>query len=228
MLEVWTESQRPPVNSVSSDAARLALNIITCAGFGLSYHFRSVKDDLPEGHSMSYGDSLMAVMSNITLLVLVPSWVFDLPVLPKAMARFKVAVGEFKRYLVNMVDTAKQEATKGEAGHPNLLNTLVQKSETVKSSSNLTGEALADDEIYGNLFIFSFAGHETTANTLTYSIFLLAAFPEWQDWIAEEVRTVCGDEETLDSPVYEKLYPRLNRCLSTMVWPCVTVLNYSN
>lgn len=228
MLEVWTESQRLPVNSVSSDAARLALNIITWAGFGQSYHFRKVQDDLPEGHSMSYGDSLMAVMSNITLLVLVPSWVFDLPVLPKAMARFKAAVGEFKRYMVDMVDSAKQEATKGEAVHPNLLNTLVQKSETVKSSSNVTGEGLADDEIYGNLFIFSFAGHETTANTLTYSIFLLAAFPKWQDWIAEEVRTVCGDEETLDSPAYEKLYPKLNRCLSTMVWPCVTGLNYSN
>lgn len=216
MLDVWTESGRPPVNSVDRDAARLALNIITCAGFGLSYQFRSVAGGLQGGHSMSYGASLMAVMANITLLVLVPSWVFDLPILPKSMADFRTAVSEFKRYMVDMVNSAKLEAAKGEAVHPNLLNTLVQKSETVKSS-NVAGEGLTDDEIYGNLFIFSFAGHETTANTLTYSIYLLAAFPKWQDWIAEEVRHVCGLEENPETPAYEDLYPKLTRCLSVMV-----------
>jgi cytochrome P450 len=162
---------------------------------------------------MSYGASLMAVMGNIPLLVLVPSWVFGLPILPPKMVKFRAAVSEFKRYMVDMVDFAKQGTAKGEAEHPNLLNTLVQKSEALKRSS-AAGESLIDDEIYGNLFIFSFAGHETTANTLTYSIYLLAAFPKWQDWIAEEVRSVCGFEETRDIPAYQELYPKLNRCLS--------------
>jgi len=113
------------------------------------------------------------------------------------------------------VDSAKREAANGETGHPNLLNTLVQKSEMVKRS-NTAGGGFTDDEIYGNLFIFSFAGHETTANTLTYSIYLLAAFPKWQDWLAEEIRSVCGELDTADLPAYQALYPKLNRCLSTM------------
>lgn len=222
MLAVWTEKKDRPVNSVHQDAARLALNIITCAGFGLSYQFRTVADDLKDGHSMSYGASLMAVMGNITLLVLVPSWVFDLPSLPKSMANFNTAICEFKDYMVDMVDSAKHEAANGESGHPNLLNTLVQNSEMVKSSSK-AGDGLTDEEIYGNLFIFSFAGHETTANTLTYSIYLLAAFPKWQDWIAEEVRTVCDSLDRPDPPDYQALYPKLNRCLSIMVGSCPAV-----
>jgi cytochrome P450 len=224
MLAVWTEKDDRPVNSVHHDAARLALNIITCAGFGLSYQFRTVVDDLKGGHSMSYGASLMAVMGNITLLVLVPSWVFDLPNLPKSMANFKTAVREFKEYMVDMVDSAKHEAANGESGLPNLLNTLVQNSEMVKSSSKAR-DGLTDEEIYGNLFIFSFAGHETTANTLTYSIYLLAAFPKWQDWVAEEVWSVCDDLDKPDPPDYQALYPKLSRCLSIMVGSCPIVKN---
>lgn len=213
MLDVWTENNRPPVISVCRDSARLALNIMTCAGFGQSYEFQDNAEVLQYGHSMSYGASLMNVMSNITLLVLVPSWVFNLPILPKPMENFRIAIREFKKYMVSMVDLAKQETANGESAHPNLLNTLVQKSQAV----NVAGDGLTDDEIYGNLFIFSFAGHETTANTLAYSIYLLAAFPKWQDWIAEEVRSVCGAHENLDIPAYEEIYPKLNRCLSTMV-----------
>jgi cytochrome P450 len=226
MLETWTERGRKPINSVDSDAARLALNVITCAGFGQSYQFRSTGDQLGGDHSMSYGASLMAVMANIALLVLMPSWVFDLPILPRSMADFKTAVSEFKRYMVDMVDSAKREAAKGESLHPNLLNTLVQKSETVKSTS-VAGEGLTDDEIYGNLFIFSFAEHETTANTLTYTIYLLAAFPKWQDWISEEVCSVFGSGGDENGLQYEDLYPKLNRCLATMVLAHVKLLAQS-
>lgn len=216
MLDTWTEHKIQPVNSVDRDTAKLALNVITCAGFGQIYKFRDVSDGLQDSHAMSYGASLMAVMANITLLVLLPAWVFDLPVLPKSMTDFRMAVSEFKSYMVDMVAAAKQEAFRGEAEHPNLLNTLVRKSETIRTSSNAT-EGLTDDEIYGNLFIFSFAGHETTANTLTYSIYLLAAFPKWQDWVTEELQIVCGAGESRDFPLYEATYPRLNRCLSIMV-----------
>lgn len=227
MLETWTEHEMKPINSVDSDAARLALNIITCAGFGQSYQFRSTGDKMEDNHSMSYGASLMTVMANIALLVLMPSWVFALPILPRSIANFRTAVSEFKSYMVHMVNSAKQEATKGESLHPNLLNTLVQKSETIKST-NMAGEGLTDDEIYGNLFIFSFAGHETTANTLTYSIYLLAAFPKWQDWISEEICAVFGPNGDENAFKYEDVYTKLKRCLATMVQAPVTFLSKTN
>jgi len=218
MLEVWTEDDKRPVTSVDQDTARLALNIITCAGFGLAYSFRAAADNLKEGYSMSYGASLMAVMENISFLILVPSWVLDLPVLPEGLANFKRAIHEFKGYMVDMVNTAKQEAVNGDTLQPNLLNTLVQKSEMGNASKG-SGGGLTDEEIHGNLFIFSFAGHETTANTLTYSIYLLAAFPKWQDWLFQEIKSVCWKLDEEEPNLYESLYPKLNRCLAVMVSP---------
>jgi cytochrome P450 len=225
MLSVWTEN-RKPVHSVFHDASRLTLNVITCAGFGLSYHFRASQNSVKEGHSMSYGDALMSVMDNIVLLVLVPFWMLNLPMIPKALANFKTAICEFKDYMADMVELAKKEAAKNGIVHPNLLNTLVQKSQEMVESKNVGASGLTDGEIYGNLFVFSFAGFETTASTLTYAIYLLAAYPKWQDWLVEEIQSVCGDLNVADPPSYETLFPKLNRCLAAIVCSYPT-LNYS-
>ena len=39
---------------------------------------------------------------------------------------------------------------------------------------------------------FFFAGHETTALLLTWTVMLLASNPEWQDKVRAEVKQVCG------------------------------------
>ena len=65
---------------------------------------------IPKVYSMSYGTSLMTVMSNMTLLILVSSWVFELLFLPKTMVHFRIASIEFKNYITIIVDYAKQEA----------------------------------------------------------------------------------------------------------------------
>jgi cytochrome P450 len=44
-----------------------------------------------------------------------------------------------------------------------------------------TGEAMPDTLIIDNMMIFLLAGHETTANALTWTLYLLAMFPEWQE-----------------------------------------------
>ncbi|PYH80517.1 cytochrome P450, partial [Aspergillus uvarum CBS 121591] len=46
---------------------------------------------------------------------------------------------------------------------------------------------MSGDEIRGNVFLFLFAGHETTANTLLYAVYLLAIFPAWQAWVGQEM-----------------------------------------
>ena len=51
-------------------------------------------------------------------------------------------------------------------------------------------KGLTVDEIFGNIFVINFTGHDTTANTLAFSILLLAANPEVQYWVAEKLREV--------------------------------------
>jgi cytochrome P450 len=151
--------------------------------------------------------------------MLLPSRTYSFPILPKALKDFKVAVADFKRYMIEMVDSAKALAAQAESVQPNLLNTLVQKAEEVLLESGGTASAngLSDDEIYGNLFIFSFAGHETTANTLSYAIYLLAAFPEYQEWVGQELDEVLQGHDGVETIDYEEVYPQLKRCLALMV-----------
>jgi cytochrome P450 len=218
MLDCWVD-EGSGVASVTTDTSTLALHVITYAGFGISYHFSRALDTVREGFSMSYADSLYSVMENLLLLMLVPSRTYSFPILPKALKDFKVAVADFKRYMIEMVDLAKARVSEAESVHPNLLNTLVQKSEEllVESGGITASNSLSDDEIYGNLFIFSFAGHETTANTLAYSIYLLAAFPEYQEWVGQELEEVLKGHGSVETICYEEVYPRLKRCLALMV-----------
>lgn len=54
-----------------------------------------------------------------------------------------------------------------------------------------TGEPMADDMIVNNLGTFLEAGHQTTAQALTWSLYLLARSPGWQERLRNEVQNVC-------------------------------------
>jgi cytochrome P450 len=56
-----------------------------------------------------------------------------------------------------------------------------------------TGEAMPDALIVDNVVTFLMAGHETTAQALTWTLYLLALFPEWQERARQEIRDVIGD-----------------------------------
>jgi len=51
-----------------------------------------------------------------------------------------------------------------------------------------TGEAMPDRLIVDNILTFLIAGHETTAQALTWTLYLLARFPDWQERVRQELR----------------------------------------
>ncbi|KAL2176534.1 cytochrome P450 [Thermothelomyces heterothallicus CBS 202.75] len=77
------------------------------------------------------------------------------------------------------------------------------------------GGGMTEDEIYGNMFVFSFAGHDTTAHLLTYAVFFLAANPSVQSWVAAEIRRVLGTRPRSEWS-YHGDFPRLRRCLAVL------------
>lgn len=56
----------------------------------------------------------------------------------------------------------------------------------LRSLDPSTGRQLSRTEVRSNILTFLSAGHETTANTLAWSIFLLSQVPEWQSRVVEE------------------------------------------
>ena len=83
-----------------------------------------------------------------------------------------------------------------------------KKSKIVGHRSNLK---LTDSGIYGNTFVFNFVGHDSITITLAYMITHLAAHPEVQDWVAEEISEVCADHPESTTVSYRDTFPRLKR-----------------
>lgn len=109
----------------------------------------------------------------------------------------------------------------------NLMSSMIRASDDAKTESTgqdsmKTSQAsslranLTDDEIWGNLFIYNLAGHETTASTLAYAIALLACHPEWQEWLQPELSEVFGVGEA-DEDQYDETFPRMKRCHAILV-----------
>jgi cytochrome P450 len=56
-----------------------------------------------------------------------------------------------------------------------------------------TGESMPDNLIVDNVVTFIMAGHATTARALTWTLYLLALFPDWQEKVREEIEKTAGD-----------------------------------
>ncbi|KAI9472014.1 MAG: cytochrome P450 [Benjaminiella poitrasii] len=66
---------------------------------------------------------------------------------------------------------------------------------TLMIESERKGEGiLSDEELKSNLCIFFLAGHDTTANSLSFAIYYLAKYPEYQERARKEALEILGDE----------------------------------
>ena len=59
-----------------------------------------------------------------------------------------------------------------------------------------------------------FEGFDTTANTMAFALVHLAIYPEWQEWIREEIDKQASAGLSI---VYDKCYPKMKRTLALMV-----------
>ncbi len=221
MLSTWvSKTDSIGVTSTAEDSYLFALHVLTGAGFGRSYDFDSPLKVPVLGHSMSYREALKGVMGNIFITYAIAKAGSFSVFLPASGKRVQRAIAEFRLYMKELVDNERTAYSQGEGTNAaNLMSSLVRASESdARAIDEKSRNGLTDEEFLGNLFIFNVGGHDTTAGTLTYAIGLLACFPEWQDWIKEELSEVFGDGNVQED-VYEAAFPRLRRCMAIMVRP---------
>ncbi len=87
---------------------------------------------------------------------------------------------------------------------------------------------MSDDMIADNLATFLFAGHETTAKALTWTLYLLARAPEWQERLRKELYATLG-KDPIDAGTIAKL-PTMSRVLkeSMRLYPPAPVMTRVN
>ena len=223
MLNTWTSTAEFEAPSFARDTRTLSLNVLAATGFHRSYKFRSCVQGASD-EAESYRKALQTVLDNAIILMLVPPRLLLLPFLPKSWSLIGNAAKDFKKYMAQMLDEESSLLSRGEAGTGSLMTSLVRALDThQRTASSVKSDAdhspvkgLTVDEIFGNIFVINFAGHDTTANTLAFSMLLLAVYPEVQDWVSDELQEIAKDGGN-GQLEYGVLFPKLIRCRAVMV-----------
>lgn len=221
MLHSWLSHGPDGITATSEDVRTLALDVLAFAGFQKSYPWQS-QQTMRERTASTYRDSLAIILQNVLIILVLPARFFSMPFVPKRWQQVGWALRAFKKYMLDQIDDEKRSISDGEAGSKTLVSNLVRAVEnqqsTVAGPGSQALKPLSVDEILGNIFVFNFAGHDTTAITFTTAIYSLVAYPEVQDWISDEINFYLPDDDS-STWQYEKTFPKLQRCLAVLVSP---------
>lgn len=227
MLSAWTRWNSTGTTGIARDTRTLSLDVLAATGFKKSYKFRASTEPGPD-EARNYREALMLTLDNSLFMMLVPPKILLSRFAPKSWLRIGRATNDFKTYMETMLRDERSLLDAGKPGTGNLMSSLVRASEDEQSKKKLADsdipKSLSVSEIMGNIYVINFAGHDTTANTLAYAMLLLAAYPEVQSWVGEELAAVLPHTQNHETWDYLTLFPRLNRCLAVLVRTLACIL----
>lgn len=96
---------------------------------------------------------------------------------------------EIKAILRDLIHKKEQGMKNGESSNDDLLGLLLQSN---SNNSTPKDSGLTIEEVIEECKLFYFAGQETTAVLLTWTLIVLSMHPRWQEKAREEVLHVCG------------------------------------
>lgn len=191
---------------------KIAINVIGKAGYNREQKWSLTEFDSSTNKTTgkeAYFEMLGLATNMILQAAFIPQKIMQLPFMPFTLQTMGYHLERAPQYIDEILRNEKQSETSREN---NFLSLMLQASE-----EKLDSEAkypLTKEEINGNLFVFTTAGFETTANTMGFAVIFLALYPEWQSWIQEEIHNL-GTSDL--SSEYEKVFPKCRRILALMV-----------
>ncbi|MBV9688760.1 MAG: cytochrome P450 [Ktedonobacteraceae bacterium] len=182
-LDQWQDGEQ---RNICKAMQMLTMRVVTKTLFG---------EDIEQNGSeavQTLQDALILLASPLTTLL-----PFDLPGLP--YHHFLDLVGRFDGQMRAIL--ARKRAT-GANGR-DMLSMLI------RAHDEESGATLSEDELLGHIGVFFAAGHETSANALTWTLFLLAQHPQVAADLLDELQSVLYGE----APTVEQLQhlPLLDR-----------------
>ncbi|PMD32223.1 cytochrome P450 [Hyaloscypha variabilis F] len=163
---------------------------------------------------MTYNEATKHIVATVVGPIILPQWLLENypSFLPgyETLKSLSIAMKEFPIHTRRRLDQERHRtvAADGEAGN-NILSQLLQASEQ-DSEDKKGSQSLSEPEMVGNLFVFTAAGFDTTANTLAFALVLLARYPKWQEWVFEEIDSILPATASTDLD-YASIFPKLTR-----------------
>ncbi|KAJ4346334.1 uncharacterized protein N0V89_010263 [Didymosphaeria variabile] len=207
LLQYWKDnSDVDGPSTMAKDTRTLTLDVLVHVAFGKSFDFYGAREKRATSGPLSYRDALALLLENaILIFALGPQTLRKLAFVPQ-LRRLSNAAEQFRQYMLDMFEEQAQHVQE-EKAQGNLIMSLVRASKDDK--------IITQDEVIGNIFVFNFAGHDTTSHSFAFTFMLLAANPEVQEWMAEEIRHVVGNLDILRADY--SMFPKLVRTLAVLV-----------
>lgn len=218
MMAYFTDTQGGTTSGTVTGLRRIAFNILSTIGYGMPTQWSAETKRAGKGEKMEFMEALLHLVDGLILLVIFPPWLLKQSWMPTSVRQIGEAYYQFYEHSSEMLQK-ERDAQKSSGAHRNtFLSSLAsvndQEADTYEKESRLNKPAFTEEQITGNLYTFTLAGYDTTANTMAYAVAMLSAYPKWQDWIIEEIDQV--HKEVSNPNSYQQVLPRLERCLAVM------------
>ncbi|PVG04553.1 cytochrome P450 [Serendipita vermifera] len=191
---------------VTTVTQKVALYAILSCGFGLSVSWDPSKMVTQGTHSITEG--LEAQGENMIMLVFTPKWILNLPI--KKLQHLMKAVGNLREWFNKSIANKKEQVAKvlqDTDGDMEISGLKRDVFTLMTLASQQDGKLhLEDSELIGDIWVMVFAGHETTSAALAATFCYLAAYPEEQHRVQEEIdgisKEIGGENEDLPFEEY--------------------------
>ncbi len=170
---------------VEEETSHVAADVIFRTLFSLPIEHRLARGVFEEFRAYQRSQPIL----NIAALIPLPRW------MPRLFRQdTKQSAARIRALITELTQTRADAIEAGTA--PNDLATKI-----MTTSDPETGERFTTEEMVDQVAIFFLAGHETSASTLAWALYLMALFPDWQDKLANEAQAL----EVCDFGVMSKL-----------------------
>jgi cytochrome P450 len=169
---------------------RLTLEIISKAVLG--YDIKPEDDEI--------GDSLLTCMEYFNRLLLPFGELIEkIPILPINKG-FQKAKRNLDSIVFRMINEHRMKLENNEKKDNDLLFTLLQAQDDSTDSEKMSDQQLRDEVM--TIFL---AGHETTANALTWTFYLISEHPEIEERLQKEIYSILGNKTDISFDDIQKL-----------------------
>ncbi|KAI0398831.1 putative cytochrome P450 [Xylaria palmicola] len=215
MLHNWTSKRESGILNLEGNLRALTFDVLAATAFQESHSSddASLQRKGSESTTEKYRNTLHVVLENAILLMLIPYRYLNRSFIPKGLSRIGRAAESFKSILMELVKEEAAAIDRDRAASGGLLTPLVRAGTTEEVTTRTRRANLSADEILGNIFAINFAGHDTVLIALTFALILLAANPDVQGWMKEEIMAVFGGGNSISYHEwgYDE-FPKLIRC----------------
>lgn len=180
--------EKPACLEVGGWASRATLDIIGLAGMGQDFNAIANPDnELNRTYRHIFSPNRTAMLLGIAATIL-PRWfIRALPI--KRTTEVEEARIKIREVCQDLIRTKRESMAKGTRTDVDILSVLLESG------------GFSDEDVVNQLMTFLAAGHETTASSMIWAIYLLVKHPDVQQRLRQEIRDNLPSVSDLDAVV---------------------------